>query len=32
MARVAAVTYGKLADDPSLLISGIGRADAMTNR
>ena len=29
IARVAAITYGKRADDPSLLISGIGRAEAM---
>ena len=32
IARVAAVTYGKPADDPSLLISGIGRAEAMAYR
>ena len=32
VARVAAITYGKPADDPSLLISGIGRAEAMTYR
>jgi hypothetical protein len=32
VARVAAVTYGKPVDDPSLLISGIGRADAMAYR
>ena len=32
VARVAAVTYGKAADDPSLLISGIGRAEAMAYR
>src|SRR5436309_2304958 len=31
-ARVAAITYGKPADDPSLLISGIGRAEAMAYR
>jgi hypothetical protein len=29
VARIAAITYGKPADDPSLLISGIGRAEAM---
>ena len=32
VARVAAITYGKPVDDPSLLISGIGRADAMAYR
>ena len=32
VARVAAITYGKPMDDPSLLISGIGRADAMAYR
>jgi hypothetical protein len=32
VARVAAVTYGKPPDDPSLLISGIGRAEAMAYR
>ena len=32
VARVAAITYGKRADDPSLLISGIGRAEAMAYR
>jgi hypothetical protein len=32
LARVAAITYGKPADDPSLLISGIGRAEAMAYR
>src|SRR5437867_2421709 len=32
VARVAAITYGKPADDPSLLISGIGRAEAMAYR
>jgi len=32
VARVAAVTYSKPADDPSLLISGIGRAEAMAYR
>ena len=32
VARVAAVTYGKPVDDPSLLMSGIGRADAMAYR
>jgi hypothetical protein len=29
VARVAAITYGKRLDDPSLLISGISRAEAM---
>jgi hypothetical protein len=29
IARVAAITYGKKAGDPSLLTSGIGRAEAM---
>jgi hypothetical protein len=29
LVRVAAITYGKPADDPSLLISGVGRAEAM---
>jgi hypothetical protein len=32
VARVAAITYGKPADDPSLLISGVGRAEAMAYR
>jgi hypothetical protein len=32
VARVAAITYGKPPDDPSLLISGIGRAEAMAYR
>jgi hypothetical protein len=32
VARVAAITYGKQPDDPSLLISGIGRAEAMAYR
>ena len=32
VARVAAITYGKRADDPSLPISGIGRAEAMAYR
>jgi hypothetical protein len=32
VARVAAITYGKPADDPSLLTSGIGRAEAMAYR
>src|SRR5207247_8299824 len=32
VARVAAVTYSKPADDPSLLISGIGRAEALGYR
>jgi len=32
VARVAAVTYGKPVDDPSLLLSGIGRAEAMAYR
>ena len=32
VARVAAITYGKPADDRSLLISGIGRAEAMAYR
>jgi hypothetical protein len=32
VAHVAAITYGKPADDPSLLISGIGRAEAMAYR
>ena len=32
IARVAAITYGKKADDPSLLTSGIGRAEAMAYR
>ena len=31
-AVLAAVTYSKPADDPSLLISGIGRAEAMAYR
>ncbi|WP_199805749.1 hypothetical protein, partial [Bradyrhizobium lablabi] len=30
--RVAAITYGKPADDPSLVMSGIGRAEAMAFR
>src|SRR5262245_28591476 len=29
VARIAAITYGKSPDDPSLLISGIGRTEAM---
>jgi hypothetical protein len=32
VARVAAITYGKRPDDPSLLTSGIGRAEAMAYR
>jgi hypothetical protein len=32
IARVAAVTYGKPVDVPSLLLSGIGRAEAMAYR
>ena len=32
VARVAAITYGKGPDEPSLLISGIGRAEAMAYR
>jgi hypothetical protein len=32
VARVAAITYSKPANDPSLLISGIGRAEAMAYR
>jgi hypothetical protein len=32
VARVAAITYGRPVDDPSLLISGIGRAEAMAYR
>jgi hypothetical protein len=32
VARVAAITYGKPADDPPLLISGVGRAEAMAYR
>ena len=32
VASVAAITYGKPADHPSLLISGIGRAEAMAYR
>ena len=32
VARVAAITYGKRADEPSLVISGIGRAEAMAYR
>lgn len=32
VARVAAITYGKPADDPALLRSGIGRAEAMAYR
>lgn len=32
VARVAAITYGKRADDPSLVMSGIRRAEAMTYR
>jgi hypothetical protein len=32
VARVAAITYGRSRDDPSLLISGIGRAEAMAYR
>ena len=32
VARVAAITYGKPVDDPSLLLSDIGRADAMAYR
>jgi hypothetical protein len=32
VARVAAITYGKPADHPSLLLSGIGRAEAMAYR
>jgi hypothetical protein len=32
VARVAAITYDRQADDPSLLISGIGRAEAMAYR
>jgi hypothetical protein len=32
VAGVAAITYGKRPDEPSLLISGFGRADAMAYR
>jgi hypothetical protein len=32
VARVAAITYGKQPDEPSLVISGIGRAEAMAYR
>lgn len=32
VARVAAITYGRPVDGPSLLISGIGRAEAMAYR
>jgi hypothetical protein len=32
VARVAAITYGKRVDDPSLVMSGIGRAEAMAWR
>jgi hypothetical protein len=32
VARVAAITYGKQPDAPSLVISGIGRAEAMAYR
>jgi hypothetical protein len=32
VARVAAITYGKHPDDPSLVMSGIGRAEAMAWR
>ncbi|WFU13795.1 hypothetical protein [Bradyrhizobium sp. CB3481] len=32
VARGAAITYGKRPDEPSLLISGIGRAEAMAYR
>jgi hypothetical protein len=32
VARIAAITYGKSADHPSLLLSGIGRAEAMAYR
>ena len=32
VARVAAITYGKRPDEPSFLISGIGRAEAMAYR
>lgn len=32
VARVAAITYGKRPDDPALLTSGIGRAEAMAWR
>ena len=32
VAGVAAITYGKLPDEPSLVISGLGRADAMAYR
>lgn len=32
IARVAAIIYGKRIDDPSLLVSGIGRAEAMAYR
>lgn len=32
VARVAAITYGKPGDDPSLLTAGIGRAEAMAYR
>ncbi|KRR09616.1 hypothetical protein CQ12_14140 [Bradyrhizobium jicamae] len=32
VARVAAITYGKRADEPSLVLSGIGRAEAMAYR
>jgi hypothetical protein len=30
--RVAAITYGKRPDDPALLESGVGRAEAMAYR
>ena len=32
VARVSAIAYGKLADDPSLLTAGVGRAEAMAYR
>jgi hypothetical protein len=32
VARVAAITYGKRPDDPSLQMSGLGRAEAMAYR
>jgi len=32
IARVGAITYGKQPDEPSLLVSGIGRAEAMAYR
>lgn len=32
VARVAAITYGKPVDDPSLLTAGVGRAEAMAYR